>query len=209
MVSSDKAVNPSNMMGATKSIAEIYIQSLSRRSGDTQFITTRFGNVLGSAGSVVPLFIRQILNGGPVTITHPDVTRYFMTIPEASRLVIEACVMGEGGEVFVFNMGEPMKILDIAKKLILLAGYTPGKEIAITFIGLRPGEKVHEELFHESEHLMPTHHPKIMKARMGEHDITLFGAQLEKLIGHALQHRQDCARKLIVAMVPEFKESHL
>ena len=209
LVSSDKAVNPSNMMGATKSIAEIYIQSLSRRSGDTQFITTRFGNVLGSAGSVVPLFIRQILNGGPVTITHPDVTRYFMTIPEASRLVIEACVMGEGGEVFVFNMGEPMKILDIAKKLIRLAGYTPGKEIGITFIGLRSGEKVHEELFHDSEHLMPTHHPKIMKARTDEPDAALFGTQLEKLIGHALQHRQDCARKLIVAMVPEFKESHL
>lgn len=209
MISSDKAVNPSNMMGATKSIAEIYIQSLSRRSGDTQFITTRFGNVLGSAGSIVPLFIRQILNGGPVTITHPDVTRYFMTIPEASRLVIEACVMGEGGEVFVFNMGEPMKILDIAKKLILLAGYTPGKEIGITFIGLRPGEKVHEELFHESEHLMPTHHPKIMKARTREPDTILFAAQLERLIGYAAEHRQDCARKLIVTMTPEFKESHL
>jgi FlaA1/EpsC-like NDP-sugar epimerase len=123
--------------------------------------------------------------------------------------VIEACVMGEGGEVFVFNMGEPMKILDIAKKLIQLAGYTPGKEIGITFIGLRPGEKVHEELFHDSEHLMPTHHPKIMKARTDEPDAALFGTQLEKLIGHALQHRQDCARKLIVAMVPEFKESHL
>jgi FlaA1/EpsC-like NDP-sugar epimerase len=209
MVSSDKAVNPSNMMGATKSIAEIYIRSLSRQSGETQFITTRFGNVLGSAGSVVPLFIRQILNGGPVTITHPDVTRYFMTIPEASRLVIEACVMGEGGEVFVFNMGEPVKILDIAKKLILLAGYTPGKEIGITFIGLRPGEKVHEELFHESEHLMPTHHPRIMKARTRDPNTTFFRAQLERLIGHALLHRQDCARKLIITMVPEFKESHL
>ena len=209
MVSSDKAVNPSNMMGATKSIAEIYIRSLSRMSGDTQFITTRFGNVLGSAGSVVPLFIRQILNGGPVTITHPEITRYFMTIPEASRLVIEACVMGEGGEVFVFNMGEPVKILDLAKKLILLAGYKPGKEIGITFIGLRQGEKIHEELFHELEHLMPTHHPKIMKARTRETDTTLFGTQLEKLIGHALQHRQACARDLITTMVPDFKESHL
>jgi FlaA1/EpsC-like NDP-sugar epimerase len=209
LISSDKAVNPSNMMGATKSIAEIYIRSLSQRSGDTQFITTRFGNVLGSAGSIVPLFIRQILNGGPVTITHPDVTRYFMTIPEASRLVIEACVMGEGGEVFVFNMGEPVKILDIAKKLILLAGYTPGKEIDLTFIGLRPGEKVYEELFHESEHLMPTHHPRIMKARTREPNTSFFSAQLERLIGYALQHRQDCARNMIVTMVPEFKESHL
>jgi len=209
MVSSDKAVNPSNMMGATKSIAEIYIRSLSRLSGETQFITTRFGNVLGSAGSVVPLFIRQILNGGPVTITHPDVTRYFMTIPEASRLVIEACVMGEGGEVFVFNMGEPVNILDITKKLILLAGYTPEKEIGITFIGLRPGEKVHEELFHESEQLMPTHHPRIMKARTREPDTILFGAQLQKLIGHAVHHRQAWARDLMITMVPEFKESHL
>ncbi len=209
MVSSDKAVNPSNMMGATKSIAEIYIRSLSGLSGDTQFIITRFGNVLGSAGSIVPLFIRQILNGGPVTITHPDVTRYFMTIPEASRLVVEACVMGEGGEVFVFNMGEPVKILDIAKKLILLAGYTPGKEIGISFIGLRPGEKVHEELFHESEQLMSTHHPRIMKARMREPDSILFGAQLQSLMGHAIQHQQACARNLIVAMVKEFKESHL
>lgn len=203
MVSSDKAVNPSNIMGATKSIAEMYIQSLSRRSGDTQFITTRFGNVLGSAGSVVPLFIRQILNGGPVTVTHPDVTRYFMTIPEASRLVIEACVMGQGGEVFVFNMGEPIRIIEIATKLIRLAGYTPGKEIAIKIIGLRPGEKIHEELFHPSEYLMPTHHSRIMKARTRDLDTTRFKIQMDQLIEQAAQHRQACARELIVTMVPD------
>jgi FlaA1/EpsC-like NDP-sugar epimerase len=209
MVSSDKAVNPSNIMGATKSIAETYIQSLLRRSGDTQFITTRFGNVLGSAGSVVPLFIRQILNGGPVTVTHPEVTRYFMTIPEASRLVIEACIMGQGGEVFVFNMGEPVKIMEIATKLIRLAGYTPGKEIAIKFIGLRQGEKIHEELFHASEHLMPTHHPKIMKAHIRDPDTTLFKNQMEQLIEQATQHCQTCTRDLIVAMVPELLEKQL
>ncbi len=209
MVSSDKAVNPSNIMGATKSIAEMYIQSLSRRSGGTQFITTRFGNVLGSAGSVVPLFIRQILNGGPVTITHPEITRYFMTIPEASRLVIEACVMGQGGEVFVFNMGEPVRILELATQLIRLAGYTPGKEIAIKFIGLRQGEKIHEELFHPSEHLMPTHHSKIMKARTRDLDTEVFTSQLEQLILQAAQHQQACARKMIAAMVPDFKENQL
>jgi len=209
MVSSDKAVNPSTIMGATKSIAEIYIQSLSGLSRDTRFITTRFGNVLGSTGSVVPLFIRQILNGGPVTVTHPEVTRYFMTIPEASRLVIEACVMGQGGEVFVFNMGEPVRILEIAQQLIRLAGYTPGKEIAIKFIGLRQGEKIHEELFNPAEQLMSTHHPRIMKARSRDLDTTGFPTQLEKLIELALQHRQDCARELIIAMVPDFKQTQL
>ncbi|HEV2479990.1 MAG TPA: UDP-N-acetylglucosamine 4,6-dehydratase family protein [Puia sp.] len=208
MVSSDKAVNPSTIMGATKSIAEIYIQALSGVSGNTQFITTRFGNVLGSTGSVVPLFIRQILNGGPVTVTHPEVTRYFMTIPEASRLVIEACVMGQGGEVFVFNMGDPIKILAIARQLIRLAGYTPGKEIAIKFIGLRQGEKIHEELFNPSEHLMPTHHPRIMKARTRDLDTASFGIQLEQLIEAAAQHRQEGVRDLIVNMVPDFKQKH-
>jgi FlaA1/EpsC-like NDP-sugar epimerase len=206
MVSTDKAVNPTNMMGATKCIAEIYIQSLSKQSGQTQFITTRFGNVLGSNGSVVPLFIKQILRGGPLTITHPDITRYFMTIPEASRLVVEACVMGGGGEIFVFNMGKPVKILEIAKKLIQLAGYTPGKEIAIEFIGLRSGEKMHEELFSESENLMPTYHPEIMMAKTRDVNSDIFKGQLENLIEYALQHQQTNVRRLIHAMLPEFKE---
>jgi FlaA1/EpsC-like NDP-sugar epimerase len=206
MVSTDKAVNPTNIMGASKSIAEIYIQSLARQSVQTRFITTRFGNVLGSNGSIVPLFIRQILKGGPVTITHPDVTRYFMTIPEASRLVVEACVMGEGGEIFVFDMGNPVRIVDIASKLIRMAGYTAGKEIDIKFIGLRPGEKLHEELFSASEGLMPTYHPKIMTARTRDTDTGVFNHQLERLIEYALQHRQKDVRCLMHEMLPEFKQ---
>ena len=206
MVSTDKGVNPSSIMGATKSIAEIYVQSLSKKTEGTQFITTRFGNVLGSNGSVVPLFIKQILSGGPITITHPEVSRYFMSIPEASRLVVEACAMGRGGEIFVFNMGKPVKILQIAEKLIRLAGYTPGKEIGIEFIGLRPGEKIHEDLFNESESLIPTYHPKIMKAKTREIEPALFKGQLEMLIEYGLQHEQTAVRDLIQTMVPNFKE---
>ena len=206
MVSTDKAVNPTNIMGATKCIAEIYIQSLAKQSLRTQFITTRFGNVLGSNGSIVPLFIKQILRGGPVTITHPDVTRYFMTIPEASKLVVEACVMGRGGEIFVFNMGKPVKIVEIAMKLIQLAGFTAGKEIVIEYIGLRPGEKIHEELFNEAEDLMPTYHPKIMTASMRVFDPAIFNGQLSELIGYALAHRQMEARRLMHTMIPEFKQ---
>lgn len=206
LVSTDKAVNPTNVMGATKGIAEMYIQSVSGRSGATEFITTRFGNVLGSTGSVVPLFIKQILRGGPITITHPEVTRYFMTIPEASRLVVAACVIGTGEEIFVFNMGKPVKILEIARKLIRLAGYTEGKEIPIEFIGLRKGEKIHEELFSESEDLMPTHHPEIMMAKARAFDIALFSRQLEELVDHALLHRQEDVRCLLQKMLPENKE---
>lgn len=206
MVSTDKAVNPTNVMGATKSIAEIYIQSLAKRTTGTRFITTRFGNVLGSNGSIVPLFIRQILRGGPVTITHPEVTRYFMTIPEAGRLVVEACVMGRGGEIFVFNMGKPVKIVEIALKLIGMAGYTEGKDIHIEYIGLRPGEKIHEELFNASEDLMPTYHPTIMAARTRDVDTALFNTQMGMLIEHAVQHRQMQARTLMHAMLPEFKQ---
>lgn len=206
LVSTDKAVNPANVMGATKGIAEMYIQSLSGRSEATEFITTRFGNVLGSTGSVVPLFIKQILRGGPVTITHPEVTRYFMTIPEASRLVVAACVMGKGEEIFVFNMGKPVRILEMARKLIRLAGYTEGKEISIEFIGLRKGEKIHEELFSESEDLMPTHHPEIMMARARNFDSTLFSRQMGELIDHALQHRQEDVRLLLQKMLPENNE---
>jgi len=206
MVSTDKAVNPTNIMGATKCIAEIYIQSLAKRVVGTRFITTRFGNVLGSNGSIVPLFIRQILRGGPVTITHPEVTRYFMTIPEASKLVVEACVMGRGGEVFVFNMGQPVRIVEIAMKLIRMAGYTVGKDIAIEYIGLRPGEKIHEELFNASEDLMPTYHPTIMTARTRDIDTAVFNVQLETLIADAMQHRQTEARSLMHTMLPEFKQ---
>ncbi|MEB0277543.1 nucleoside-diphosphate sugar epimerase/dehydratase [Mucilaginibacter sp. 5C4] len=163
MVSTDKAVNPSNIMGATKRIAEIYIQSLKDNpiNKGTAFITTRFGNVLGSNGSVIPRFRAQIQKGGPITVTHPEITRYFMTIPEAVHLVLEAGTMGTGGEIFIFDMGEPVKIVDLALKMIKLAGLQPERDIKIVYSGLRPGEKLYEELLNQGEHTMPTHHEKI------------------------------------------------
>ena len=164
-VSTDKAVNPANVMGATKRIAECYLQLLQKilnGGHKTQFITTRFGNVLGSNGSVIPIFSHQIAQGGPVTITHPDIIRYFMTIPEACQLVLEACTMGKGGQIMIFDMGKPVKILDLAKKMIHLSGLVPGKDIEIQVTGLRPGEKMYEELINDSAEVEPSHHPKIM-----------------------------------------------
>ena len=163
MVSTDKAVNPTNIMGASKRIAEIYIQSI--QNGSTKFITTRFGNVLGSNGSVVPLFRKQIEAGGPVTVTHKDITRYFMTIPEACNLVLEAGAMGNGADIFVFDMGNPVKIYDMARKMIKLYGFKED-EILIKETGLRPGEKLYEELLTSTENTLPTHHPKIMRAEV-------------------------------------------
>jgi FlaA1/EpsC-like NDP-sugar epimerase len=169
MISTDKAVNPTSIMGASKRIAEIYTQSLNKL-GVTKFITTRFGNVLGSNGSVIPLFREQIEKGGPVTITHPDVTRYFMTIPEACQLVLEAGMIGQGGEIFIFDMGKSVKILDLAKKMIKLSRLELGKDIQIVFTGLRPGEKLYEELLNTNENTLPTHHPQIMIAKVKEFD---------------------------------------
>ncbi len=165
MVSTDKAVNPTNVMGATKRMAEMYTQSMNSL-GATRFIITRFGNVLGSNGSVIPLFTKQIKAGGPVTVTHPEITRYFMTISEASQLVLEAGTMGQGSEVFVFDMGKPVKVVDLAKKMIQLSGFEEGKDIKINFTGLRPGEKLYEELLNDNENTIPTHHPKIMLAKI-------------------------------------------
>lgn len=167
MVSTDKAVNPTNVMGATKRVAEMYTQSMNVVNGiNTKYIATRFGNVLGSNGSVIPLFKKQIEQGGPITVTHPEITRYFMTIPEACQLVLEAGTMGDGGEVFVFDMGEPIKITDLAKKMITLSGLREGKDIHIEYSGLRPGEKLYEELLNNNENTLSTHHPKIMCAKV-------------------------------------------
>lgn len=169
-ISTDKAVNPANVMGATKRVAECYLQLIQRlaKKSRTQFITTRFGNVLGSNGSVIPIFSKQIEQGGPVTITHPDIIRYFMTIPEACQLVLEAGTMGEGGQILIFDMGKPVKIIELAKKMILLAGLAPDKDIDIRITGLRPGEKMYEELINDSAEVVPSHHSKIMILRDGE-----------------------------------------
>lgn len=204
MISTDKAVNPTNLMGACKRIGEIYVQSLSSTC-QTQFITTRFGNVLGSNGSVVPLFKQQIAQGGPLTVTHPEITRYFMTIPEASSLVLEAAVIGKGGEIFVFDMGKPVRILDLAQKMIQLAGFRPDHDIAIEFSGLRPGEKMYEELFKSSENLLPTHHPKIMKAQRSDID-PQFADMLERFIDAAKECDDKTIRTLIRSIVPEYRQ---
>lgn len=182
-ISTDKAVNPTSVMGTTKRISEIYVQSLAEsQASSTQFITTRFGNVLGSNGSVVPLFKKQIENGGPVTVTHPNITRYFMTIPEACQLVLEACFMGHGGEIFVFDMGKPVSIFTLAEKMILLSGYIPNQDINIQITGLRPGEKLYEELLDDKENLLPTYNEKIMIAKVRKYEYEYINNLIIKLI---------------------------
>jgi FlaA1/EpsC-like NDP-sugar epimerase len=211
MVSTDKAVNPSNVMGASKRIAEKYVQALQFKNTNTitknttKFITTRFGNVLGSNGSVVPLFTKQIAKGGPVTITHPDIIRYFMTIPEACQLVLEAGAMGNGGEIYIFDMGKPVKIIDLAKKMIKLAGFIPDKEIKIQIVGLRPGEKLYEELLNDTSKTLPTHHDKIMIAEEILDDFEALNIDINELIGIANNFDNDAIVSKMKKIVPEFK----
>ncbi|MGV3528880.1 MAG: polysaccharide biosynthesis protein [Flavisolibacter sp.] len=229
-VSTDKAINPTSVMGASKRVAELYIKGLQSKihklvvdkSGKTvegkenvesllpatKFITTRFGNVLGSSGSVIPRFKEQIEKGGPVTVTHPDIIRYFMTIPEACSLVLEACVMGNGGEIFVFDMGEPVKITDLATKMIKLSGYEPGKEIKIEFTGLRPGEKLFEEILKNEDEIMPTHHKKILISKSSYVSYELVRDSVEQLVVLARQNRTYEVVKQMKQLVPEYKSNN-
>jgi FlaA1/EpsC-like NDP-sugar epimerase len=201
MISTDKAVNPTNVMGASKRIAEMYAQY--KNSAKTRFITTRFGNVLGSNGSVIPLFKKQIAQGGPVTLTHPDITRFFMTIPEACQLVLEAANMGEGGEIFVFDMGKSVKIIDLAKKMIQLSGLELGKDIEIKITGLRPGEKLYEELLADEESTLTTHHPKILIAKIRTVDEEKV-SEINALVQHVKQTDNETLVRTMKAIVPEF-----
>lgn len=213
MVSTDKAVNPTSIMGCSKRIAEIYVQALnnfheSMGLNHTSFVTTRFGNVLGSNGSVIPLFKKQIASGGPVTVTHPEITRYFMTIPEASSLVLEAGVMGNGGEIFLFDMGRPIKIHDLAKKMVLLSGLEEGRDIQIVFTGLREGEKLFEELLGVLEDSIPTHHQKILKAKVQEYSFDKISSMVDLLLELVSDKNELKMVTLMKEIVPEFKSNY-
>ncbi len=206
LISTDKAVHPTNVMGASKRLSEIYCQNFNRyRGASTRFVTVRFGNVLGSAGSVVPRFRRQIEHGGPVTVTHPEVSRYFMTIREACQLILQAGAAGAGGEIFVLDMGQPIRITYLAQQMILLSGRTPGEDIEIVYTGLRPGEKLHEELFYDDEQILPTRFPKLQLARQRSVDWPAFMSRLGAL-RRACDAHDDVAIALLLAdMVPEFQ----
>jgi len=208
-ISTDKAVNPTNVMGASKRIGEMFIQSLNNvkvngENTKTKFITTRFGNVLGSNGSVIPLFKKQIAKGGPVTVTHPEITRYFMTIPEACQLVLEAGAMGKGGEIFIFDMGESVKIIDLAEKMIQLSGFKPHDEIDIVYTGLREGEKLYEELLASAENTIPTYNEKIMIAKVSEHPFFQVNKSVEELIKLAREESDFELVQRMKALVPEY-----
>ena len=207
LVSTDKAVNPTSVMGASKRAAEIYTQAIGKNN-KTKFITTRFGNVLGSNGSVIPLFKKQIEKGGPITITHPNITRYFMTIPEACQLVLEAGCMGNGGEIYIFDMGESVKIIDLANKMIRLSGLTVGKDIEIVFTGLRPGEKLFEELLNNSENTIPTHNKQIMISKLQSTDLEQVKIEISKLI--EMFYTQDNVKivRQLKSIVPEYRSNN-
>jgi len=209
MVSTDKAVNPTNVMGASKRVAEMYVQSLQNEKGVyTRFITTRFGNVLGSSGSVIPHFRKQIMQGGPVTVTHKDIIRYFMTIPEACQLVLQAGTMGRGGEIYVFDMGKPVKILDLAEKMIRLSGLEPYVDIDIKITGLRPGEKLYEELLNDASTTLPTHHPKILISKVPAGNFNTLKTKVKQLIKTATRHEDKKVVRLLKELVPEYKSEN-
>ena len=208
MISTDKAVNPTNVMGCSKRICEIYCQSLNQAiqqgsvEGVTQFVTTRFGSVLGSNGSVIPIFKEQIKKGGPVTVTHPDIIRYFMLIPEACKLVLEAGTMGKGGEIFVFDMGKPVKIVDLAKRMIALSG---AKDVKIEFTGLRDGEKLYEEVLNDKEGTLPTSNPKIMVAKVREYDYATACANEQRLLAVSKTFDDMAIVRVMKEIVPEYR----
>lgn len=204
LVSTDKAVRPTNVMGATKRVAELFVESMNGRQV-TRFVAVRFGNVFGSSGSVIPLFQQQIASGGPVTVTHPEVTRYFMSIPEAAQLILQAGAMGEGGEIFILDMGEPIRIADMARDLIRLHGLEPEKDIAIEFTGLRPGEKLYEELITSGEGIVSTNHDKIMVLRGRTLDVASLLAEIERLLVIARKGKADAIRKKLLDIVPEYR----
>ena len=209
MISTDKSVNPSSIMGASKRICEMIVQSEAQKPGiKTQFVITRFGNVLGSNGSVIPLFTKQIAEGGPVTVTHPEITRYFMTIPEACELVLEAGFMGKGGEIFVFDMGQPIKIVDIASQMIKLSGFVPEKEIQIVFTGLRPGEKLYEELLSNKENTLPTHHPKIKIAQVEQLNYPVISMRIDDLLNRLYTLSDQQVIEFFKENVPEFQSTN-
>jgi FlaA1/EpsC-like NDP-sugar epimerase len=209
MISTDKSVNPTSVMGASKRLCEQVVQSKAQKKGNkTQFIITRFGNVLGSNGSVIPLFTHQIEKGGPVTVTHPDIFRYFMTIPEACQLVLEAGFMGNGGEIFVFDMGEPVKIAELANAMIQLSGLIPGKDIQIVFTGLRPGEKLYEELLTDKETTLPTYHPKIKKAQVEGIEGQAVLAEINGLLNKLYTLSQNEVVSIMKGLIPEYKTTN-
>ena len=209
MISTDKSVNPTSVMGTSKRICEQVVETLSEIEGrKTQFIITRFGNVLGSNGSVIPLFTEQIRNGGPVTVTHPEVYRYFMTIPEACQLVLEAGIMGKGGEIFVFDMGEPVRIADLASNMILLSGYVPNRDIKIVYTGLRPGEKLYEELLTDGESNLPTHHPKIKIAKVEKIDCAATQRKVDELLDNLFKLSGQDLLKIMKQLVPEYNTTN-